>query len=149
MKPVTVSFIFTEHFLNETLVKFTVLVAALLAGCASPSEVLKDGVEAKFKSEKVDVRVGHKALSVEIRDGEKCLAIYIDRNADDYARGSLRSKVVNSGIEPIEVLIRNGNFIYGVVQVTTTAEGSAARFRFGGIAILPQASLEAMTKSCE
>lgn len=32
-------------------------------------------VEAKFKSEKVDVRVGHKALSVEIRDGEKCLIV--------------------------------------------------------------------------
>lgn len=133
MKPVTVSLILTVHFLNETLVKFTVLIAALLAGRASPSEVLKDGVEAKFESAKP----------------APGLAICIDRNADDFARGSLRSKVVNSGIEPIEVLIRNGNFIYGVVQVTTTAEGSAARFRFGGIAILPQASLEAMTKSRE
>lgn len=133
MKPVTVSFIFTVHFLNETLVKFTVWIAALLAGRASPSEVLKDGVEAKFESSK----------------SAPGLAICIDRNADDYARGSLRSKVVNSGIEPIEVLIRNGNFIYAVVQVTTTADGSAARFRFGGIAILPQTSMEAMTKSCE
>jgi pyruvate/2-oxoglutarate dehydrogenase complex dihydrolipoamide dehydrogenase (E3) component/uncharacterized membrane protein YdjX (TVP38/TMEM64 family) len=32
-------------------------------------------VEEKFRSEKVDVRVGHKALAVEIRDGEKCLIV--------------------------------------------------------------------------
>ncbi len=32
-------------------------------------------VEAKFKSERVDVRVGHKALAVEMRDGEKCLIV--------------------------------------------------------------------------
>jgi hypothetical protein len=133
MKPISINIISTEHTLAETLLKLTPLIAFLLSGCASPSEVLKDGVEAKFDSAKT----------------APALAICIDRNADDYARGSLRSKVVNSGTEPIEVLVRNGNFIYAVVQVTTAQVGSSARFRFGGIAILPQTSLEAMTKSCE
>lgn len=113
--------------------KFTALIAVLLAGCASPSEVLKDGVEARFDSAKT----------------APGLASCIDRNADDYARGSLRSKVVNLGTEPIELLIRNGSFIYAVVQVVSAKVGSSARFRFGGIAILPQDSLKAMTKNCE
>jgi hypothetical protein len=38
--------------LTETLLKLTALIAVLLSGCASPSEVLKDGVEAKFDSAK-------------------------------------------------------------------------------------------------
>jgi hypothetical protein len=133
VKQISISTISIERSLTKSLVKFTSLISVLLAGCASPSEVLKDGIKAKFESAKT----------------APGLASCIDRNADDYARGSLRSKVVNSGTEPIEVRIRNGNFIYAVVQVTTAQVGSSARFRFGGIAILPQASLEAMTKNCE
>lgn len=114
----------------------TVLVAIFatqLIGCATHSEVVADGVRGSFRSMRTPMD----------------LAVCIDRNADSFAFGSLRSKVVNTGKEPLEVVILNGAAQWAIVHIRANSNGSAADFYLGGSALLtPQTSIEVVTKGC-
>jgi len=104
-----------------------------LVGCATHSEVVADGIRGSFRSMRAPID----------------LAVCIDRNADSFALGSLRSKVVNTGKEPIEVAIFNGPTQWAIVHIRATSNGSTADFYLGGGALLtPQTSVESVTKGC-
>jgi hypothetical protein len=112
---------------------FPGFLALLLAACASPREVLETGTRTTFSSTR------------SAGDLLRC----IDRNADGYALNSLKTEVKNMGHEPFEIVFWNGNFVNSVAQVRSTTGGSTADFRFGGSAIMPDATMKIMTKGCE
>lgn len=108
-------------------------VVIVLVGCASAREVLETGVPVTFVS----------TMSVPM------LTTCIDRNTDGAILNSLQTNIKNSGIESSEIVVRNGDFVYAVVQVKATNKGSIAAFRLGGVAIAPETSVKRMTKGCE
>ncbi|MCX7208169.1 MAG: hypothetical protein NT086_19735 [Proteobacteria bacterium] len=112
----------------------TIIAVTLLNACATHTDILKNGPYSAFTSKLSPL----------------ALAVCIDRNADSYALGSLRSKVVNTGKEPIEVVILNGPAHWAIAHIKTMGTGSSADFYLGGGAtITPKSSIEAMTLGCE
>jgi hypothetical protein len=78
------------------------------------------------------------------------LTTCIDRNTDGAVFNSLQTNIKNSGIESSEIVVRNGSFVYAVVQVKATDKGSIAAFHLGGTAsIAPETSVKRMTNGCE
>ncbi len=117
------------HFLAALVV-----VAPLLAGCASTREILETSVPVPFTS----------ALSAQM------LTTCIDRNTDGAILNSLRTNVKSLGAESSEIVVRNGDFVYAVVQIRANDKGSIATFHLGGAAtITPETSVKRMTKGCE
>lgn len=113
--------------------KLAFLALPFIAGCATHTDVLRDGPRQVFESTKAPMK----------------LAVCIDRNADTYALGSLQSKIIDPTAQPIEIVIRNGAMIDSIVHVNARATGSSALFHFGGVAsTFPESSLKAMTKGC-
>lgn len=96
-----------------------VVAGALLVGCASPGAIAKQPVAGRFESK----------LSA------KRLAGCIDANGENLLwAGAFRSKIRDTGDEPIVVIVEEaGNkYIAAVVHVATRDQGSRAEFRFGG-----------------
>jgi len=112
------------------------VIAALLGGCATRSEIVKMGARDRFVS-------SLKPLN---------LAMCIDRNVDENsALGSLRSKVIDPGTEPVEVVVMNGPTTHSVVQISTFEGGSVALFYYGGVASIapPGYVYQMMSKGCQ
>jgi hypothetical protein len=110
------------------------IATALLSGCATHGDILGAGVRGKFQS----------------TQSPMALAQCIDRNADSFALGSLRSKIVNTGKEPLEVVILNGATHWAIVHVSAIGEGSTADFYLGGVALMtPQSAINGVTKDCK
>lgn len=106
----------------------------VLAGCASPREVLETGAPATFAS----------AKSVQL------LTTCIDRNTDGAILNSLRTNIKSLSPESSEIVVRNGDTVYAVVQVHPAAQGSVASIRLGGAgAMFPDSSVKRMTTGCE
>jgi uncharacterized lipoprotein NlpE involved in copper resistance len=117
--------------MNKTILT---MMALALAGCATRSDIIKENIRHDYKSSK----------------SPSVLAGCIDRNADDFPLNSLRSKITNMEGQPMEVLIRNGDTIYTVVQLAAVDGGSTAAFYLGGAAsITPESSVKILTKGCE
>lgn len=94
----------------------------LLAACAGPEEIAKQPVTARFES----------ALSA------TKLASCIGANGEKlgWMAGIYRSKIRDTGDEPIVVIVEDGANSYAAVamaNVVTRAQGSAAEFRFRGL----------------
>ena len=116
------------------------IVAALLTGCSSTREVLENGKALTFKSTKTAA----------------LLASCIDRNTDSER---LHTSIKNTGLEPIEIIVRTGGgYVHSVVQVKSANVGSIASFHFGGVASIrfgrllgvpPEENLGDMTKGCD
>lgn len=110
------------------------VVSFLVIGCASTREVLESGVPATFVSTMTAPK----------------LTTCIDRNTDGAILNSLRTNIKYADALSSEIVVRNGAFVYAVVQVKATDSGSIATFRLGGAAtITPEASLKRMTEGCE
>ena len=111
-----------------------VVMTFLLIGCASTQEVLETGIPATFVSTMTAPK----------------LTTCIDRNTDGAVLNSLRTNIKYSDAQSSEIVVRNGSFVYAVVQVKATDNGSVATFRLGGAAtITPDTSVKKMTKGCE
>lgn len=114
-------------------VRFVALCVAL-AGCASPREVLESGVPATFFS----------AKTVQL------LTTCIDRNTDGAILNSLRTNIKVLSPESLEIVVRNGDTVFAVVQVHPADQGSVASIRLGGVsAMSPDSSVKRMTAGCE
>ena len=109
------------------------VVAVFLTACASPREVLENPVSATFMSTK----------------SAALLASCIDKNTDGIALNSLRTNIKNTGLEPIEIVVTNGNFVHSIVQIKSDKGGSVADVRFGGVAMAQQSIFKRMTSGCE
>lgn len=114
--------------------------AIFLSGCATPEQIAKQPVTGKFES----------SLSA------KALANCIDNNAENmFYAGAFRSKVRDTGSEPIKVIVySNAEYVAAVVEVTSANKGSIALFRFGGAAefdegISPGSVLKKFVTKCE
>lgn len=119
--------------LLNNLLSLTV-ISSLLIGCASTREVLETGVPATFVSTLTAPK----------------LTTCIDRNTDGAFLNSLRTNIKYSDATSSEIVVRNGAFVYAVVQVQATNSGSIATFRLGGAAtITPESSLKKMTEGCD
>ena len=103
----------------------------VLVGCASPQEISETGKLAKFSSKK-PVRL---------------LASCINKNTDGAIGGSLVTSM--NALEPLRIVVRNGNAVYAVIDVEEATGGSIASFRLGLLAsFAPETEVERMTKSC-
>ena len=118
---------------GRNVVRLGALCVAL-AGCASPREVLETGVPATFFS----------AKTVQL------LTTCIDRNTDGAILNSLRTNIKVLSPESSEIVVRNGDTVFAVVQVHPAAQGSVASIRLGGVgAMTPDSSVKRMTTGCE
>ena len=110
------------------------IIAIFLSyGCATRSDLLGDGVRGIFQSTRQP----------------KLLAVCIDRNADGYAYGALESKIIDTGTEPLEVVIRNGPGQWAVVQIAAVPGGSIATFYLGGAALInSEQKIDRITEGC-
>lgn len=122
--------------------KYLIYLVVLFAvvGCATPEQIAKQEVAGKFES----------LLSA------KKLANCIDRNAENrFFAGAFRSKVRDTGTEPLEVVVHaNADYVSAVVEVRSTATGSLALFRFGGASeldekVTPGSVLKRYVAGCE
>lgn len=106
-------------------------LALILAGCASPQEISESGKLVKFSS----------------RKPASALAACINKNTDGAIGGSLVTSM--NTLEPLKIVVRNGNAVYAVIQVEEADIGSIAAFRLGLVASLaPETEVERMTKGC-
>ncbi|MDW5417725.1 hypothetical protein R6242_14235 [Iodobacter sp. CM08] len=109
-------------------------MVTLLSGCATHNEILKDRPQGTLSSSR----------------SAKAFAQCIDRNADSYALGSLRSKIVSTENEPLEIVILNGAMHWAIIHIRTTENGSTAEFYLGGAArITPTTSIESISTGCK
>lgn len=114
------------------LLSIPVLVISL-AGCASTQETRTTSVVQTFPSAKT----------------AQDLTICIDKNTDGRVWNSLRTNVKSFGGEKFEIVVRNGDFIWSIVQVEPAPPGAVAAIRLGGAAtVTPDGALEIMTKDC-
>jgi hypothetical protein len=121
--------------MNNLAIAAAIIVSVVLSACATRSDIVSAGVRDKFPSSLPALK----------------LAACIDRNIDENsALGSLHSKVIDSGVQPIEVVVLNGATTYAVVQVTSVEGGSSASFYYGGVAnMFPGEAFRTMTKGCQ
>lgn len=107
----------------------------MLTGCATRSDLVSAGVRDTLVSSLTPLK----------------LAMCIDRNVDENsALGSLDSKVIDPGTEPVEVVVRNGATTYAVVKISTFERGSTASFYYGGVAnMFPGDAYKMMSKGCK
>jgi hypothetical protein len=89
-------------------------LTALVASCATPDQIAKQPVAGSFTS----------AMSA------KKLAACVDHNAENrFFAGAFRSKVRDSGEEPIVVVVHaNADYVSTVVEIRSTQSGSVALF---------------------
>ncbi len=97
----------------------------MLVGCATPGDIARQEVAGRFES----------SLSA------KMLANCIDRNAENRLfAGAFRSKIRDTGVEPIEVVVMaNAGYVSALVEIKSAGTGSTALFRFGGAAEMDEA----------
>ena len=106
----------------------------VLTGCATRSDLVAGKPHAVFQS----------TLN------PKRLASCIDKNVDENSvLGALQSKILDSGAESYEVVVRGGATTYALVKITSSGNGSMATMYFGGAAsITPDDAFKRLTTGC-
>lgn len=108
-------------------------IVVSLIGCATYIDAVNGGVRDTFTSSKSPVD----------------LAVCIDRNIVGFGLGAHHSKIRNTGVEPIEVIVLNGVDHYAVAQIKVTGQGSAASIYLAGVAnSTPVAAVDSLTRGC-
>lgn len=128
-----------RYIMNIKKLPIHFLCAVLLLGCSTPSDHLKEGATAEFTS------------SYSAQKAASCVA----RNGDDFFQG-YSGTVRDSGIvtEPVEVVVRAGQNIFAVVQVSALPAGSQVKvfFRSWAASIFPKKDgltvEQRLTKGC-
>ena len=112
-----------------------IAVTGVLSACATRSDIVSAGVRDRLASSLPPLQ----------------LARCIDRNVDENsALGSLQSKVIYAGAEPVEVVVLNGATTYAVVQIVSIEGGSSASFYYGGVAnAFPGEAYRELTNGCK
>ncbi len=112
----------------------SIIVLALLQGCATSREVIESGVAFDYSSK----------LSVPE------LTTCIDRNTDGAVLNSLQTTIKYSNPLNAEIVVRNGNFAYAVILIKSYEYGSVAHFRLGGTAAWDvKQAISRMTNGCQ
>lgn len=102
-----------------------------LVACASPKEIAETGKLVTFSSTK----------------SAPVLASCINGNTDGAIGGSLVTSM--NALEPLKIVVRNGNAVYAVIVIEEADKGSTASFRLGLVASLaPETEIARMTKGC-
>ena len=117
--------------------KIALIISVLLVttGCATRSDLVAGKPHAIFQSTLIPKR----------------LASCIDKNVDENSvLGALQSKILDSGTESYEVIVRGGATTYALVQITQMGNGSTATMYFGGAAfITPDDAVKRLTTGCK